>query len=157
MVGKGQIFRHLGAPLGCYTSTKQAFEWVHKRIHKKMSRWRNVILPFHSRIKVINAILIPYITFFSPFLCMSQRNWKTLLQSICNFLWRNKLGKGNPWHWGKWEGVATPKEMGGLDIINPIHHAIALCAKLFVLLASSNQIWMGREVIVQSKLWFIGG
>ena len=40
---------------------------------------------------------------------------------------------------GKWEGVASPKEMGGLGIINPMAHASALCAKLFVSLASSNQ------------------
>ena len=26
VVGKGKIFRHLGALLGCYTSSKQAFE-----------------------------------------------------------------------------------------------------------------------------------
>ena len=34
VVGKGKIFRHLGAPLGCYTSSKQAFEWVQERIQK---------------------------------------------------------------------------------------------------------------------------
>ena len=55
---------------------------------------------------------------------------------------------------GKWEGVAIPKEMGGLGIINTVSHASALCAKLFVSLASSDQSWaiMGREMITQSHL-----
>ena len=136
VVGKGKIFCHLGARLGYYTSSKQALEWVQERIQKKMSQWRHVIPPFHGRIRVINAILIPYITFFSPILCMSQRSWKTFIQPLTDFLWRNKHGEEKPWHWGKWEGVAMPKEMGGLGIINPMAHASALCAKLFVSLAS---------------------
>ena len=40
VLGKGKILRHLGAPLGYYTSPKQAFEWVQERIQKKMSKWR---------------------------------------------------------------------------------------------------------------------
>ena len=36
----------------------------------------------HSRIIVINTFLIPYITFYSPILSISQRNWKAFLQLI---------------------------------------------------------------------------
>ena len=124
-----------------------------------MSRWRNVILPFHNMIKVTNAILIPYITFFSPILRMSQRSWKTFLQPIRDLLWRNKPGEGKPWHWGQWDMVAAPKERGGLGIINPVYHAKALCAKLFVSLASSNQTWaiICREMITQSQIFSAGG
>ena len=84
---------------------------------------------------------------------------KIFLQPLRDFLWRNKPEEEKPWQWGKWEGVATPKEMGGLGIINPVSHALALCAKLFVSLASSDQSWaiMGKEMIAQSRLCSGGG
>ena len=73
VVGKGKIFWHLRAPLGCYTLAKQAFKWVHERIQKKMCKWRYVLLSFHSKIKVLNTFLMSYITFYSPILCLFQR------------------------------------------------------------------------------------
>ena len=98
VVGKGKIFWHLGAPMGYYKSPKQAFEWEQERIQKKMDKERYVLPPFHSKIKVLNTFLIPYYNFYSPILCLSQRSWKTLLQPLKDFLWRNKLGEGKPWH-----------------------------------------------------------
>ena len=49
--------------------------------------------------------------------------------------------------------------MGGLGIINPMHHATTLCAKIFVSLASSDQSWaiMGREMIALRKMWSAQG
>ena len=38
VVDKGKIFCHLGAPLGCYTSSKQAFERVQERIQTKLRK-----------------------------------------------------------------------------------------------------------------------
>ena len=123
-----------------------------------MRRWRYVLLPFHSRIRLINTFLIFYITFFSPFLCLSQRSSKTFLQALKDFLWRNKPREGKPWHWGKWEGVATPRHMGGFSIINPIQHTMALYAKLFITLASSSQgqAVMARDMVKCNKLYSAG-
>lgn len=119
-----------------------------------MDIWRYVLLPFHRRIKVINIFLIHYITFYSPILCLSQRSSKTFLQPIKDFMWWNKVGQGRAWHGGKWSKIASPRALGGLGIINPEKHVVALCAKLFKALASSNQSWaiMSREMITHSNL-----
>ena len=107
-----------------------------------MKRWNYVLLPFHSKITVINTFFILYITFYSPILNISQRNGKTFLQLVKEFLWRNKTGKANPWQWGKWQHSASPRSLGGLGIINHEVHATALCAKFWKeseAMASSSQ------------------
>ena len=69
------------------------------------------------------------------------------------------MGEGRTWHWGKWEGVASSKQMGGLGIINLVKHVVALCAKIFVTLANSCHVWaiMARDMVEGNKIYCTRG
>ena len=127
IINRGNIIRHLGMPIGEGTTNKQSFDWVLERIQKKMKRWEFILTPFHCRARLINTFLIPLITFASPLLQLSQKNWNSFQKPIKEFLWRNKLTGGKPWQWGK-SAVAKPKAQGGLGILDPVDHSMALCA-----------------------------
>ncbi len=74
-------------------------------------------------------------------------------------MWRNKLTGGKPWQWGKWSAIAKPKSQGGLGILDPVVHSMALCAKLFCALATSEESWayMAREMVMGTTMSSKGG
>ena len=113
VVKRGNIFRHLGAPLGEGTTFNQALNWFQDRLKQKIKRWENILVPFECRIRIINMFLIPYITFASPILQLSNKNWKVFLKPIKEFMWRNNLTGAKPWQWGKWEMMAIPQIQRG--------------------------------------------
>ncbi len=159
VIRKGNIVRHLGIPLGMGTSQKQAVDWTLEKIKRKLKRWEFSLLPFHSRATVINMFMIPCIMFASPFLQMSKKSWNFFLRPVKEFLWRNKCTASRPWQWGKWSDIAKPKEQGGLGILDPTQHQIALCTKFVSALAESEESWatMARQMLLQSKMKSKGG
>ena len=124
-----------------------------------MKRWECVLIPFHSRARIINSFCILYLSFASPFLQLSKKNWNSFLKPIKEFLWRNKLTKGRPWKWGKWASVAKPRMQGGLGIQDPVAQDLAVCAKLFCTLAQSEESWacMARDMIMKTTMKSRGG
>ena len=72
IVHKGEVFRHLGTPLGIGISAKQQFNWIWEKISRKLKRWKYILLPFPSRVKIINTFMIPLISFNSPLLKMAK-------------------------------------------------------------------------------------
>ena len=52
------------------------------KINKKMRRWKFVLIPFHSRVKVINSFMIPYLSFVAPLLKLTKCHWKEFLSPI---------------------------------------------------------------------------
>ena len=97
VVHKGEVFRHLEIPLGVDILPKQQFHWMMAKVLNKMKRWDYVLLPFPSRVKIINAYMIPLISFNSPLLKMAKIHWKEFLKPIKRFLWRNSSKSSSPW------------------------------------------------------------
>ena len=85
-VEKGNAFCHLGAPLGVNVSNKQKVGWVLENIEKKMKIWEYTLLPFHSVMKVVNTIMILYVSFFLTILKISKCNWEEFLKLIKTLL-----------------------------------------------------------------------
>ena len=135
VVHKGEIFRHLGILLGVDISPKQPFEWMMAKVRTKMQRWDYVLLPFPSKVKIINAYMIRLISFHAPLLKMAKIHWKEFLKPIKRFLWCNNSKSSSPWQWCNWHRVASPKLNGSLGILDPAIHANALCAKFLNSLA----------------------
>ena len=63
-----------------------------------IKKWGYVLLSFHNRIKILNAYMIPLISFNSPVLKMAKVHWKEFLKPIKKFLWKNSSRLSTPWH-----------------------------------------------------------
>ena len=111
-----------------------------ERIRRKLNHWEYTLLTFHCRATIINTFSIPCIIFAFPFLHMSKTSWNVFLRPIIKeFLWRNKILFARMWQWENWDDIAKTKEQGGLGILDPITHQVALCAKLFYFLDTSEE------------------
>ncbi|KAH7292761.1 hypothetical protein KP509_29G084000 [Ceratopteris richardii] len=60
----GSIFRHLGYPLGLNVSTKDQIQWVICRMKSKLNLWNAAHWPLHTRIRIIQSFLQPYIMYY---------------------------------------------------------------------------------------------
>ena len=68
IVNRGEIFRHLGYPIGVEVSHVKLADWVSRKIENKFIYWKSQSWPFHIRFKVVQSITIPMVSYYLPLL-----------------------------------------------------------------------------------------
>ncbi|KAH7352139.1 hypothetical protein KP509_19G031700 [Ceratopteris richardii] len=63
-IDKGNVFRHLGYPLGLNVSTKDKIEWVLRRVQCKMDLWHAAQWSLHAQIRIVQTFLQPYVMYY---------------------------------------------------------------------------------------------
>ena len=116
-VHRGTVFRYLGYPLGVDVTNKQLLDWVLDRIRTKILYWHSSEWPLHVRLRITQAILIPYVLYFLPLLDWKKSHIDKVNTLLIRFMWNAKPQKPvTPPI--KWDLVSTPKNGGGLGILN---------------------------------------
>lgn len=115
------------------------FEYIIKKIRKRLAGWKARILSFGGRITLINYVLcsIPIYTMASNMVPKSVL--KCIDKFMANILW-NSQGESCA-HWVSWESVCSPKEEGGLRIYKLDTVRNILNTKLLWLVLTGNCLW----------------
>lgn len=139
-VQKGCVFRYLGYPIGIEVTNKQLLDWVLDRVRKKIHYWHSSEWPLHVRLRIIQAILIPYVLFFLPLLDWKMNHLESINSLLIRFLWNPKPGKAvcPPI---RWKTVCTPKSLGGLGVLDLETHMHARRATFIHHMLDNNLPW----------------
>ena len=144
---KGMICRHLGYPIGNDISSDKLVGWIQRRIHEKFMYWKSQTWPFHVRLKVVQAIMIPMVSYFLPLLPWSKKHIDKLSATMRFLLWKRKEKVGRSWM--AWEHICTPKRLGGVALLNLYDHMVA---RRFTLLKA---MFLGDEPWTEMIVFFI--
>ncbi|KAH7307395.1 hypothetical protein KP509_22G057000 [Ceratopteris richardii] len=140
-VEKGTIFRHLGYPLGINVSTKNKIDWVLRRIKGKMDMWHAAQWPLHTRIRIVQAFLQPYVMYYLLLLDWRKCHLHTFECLLKKFLW-NKV-HNQALVLSAWKYVCQPKLKGGLGILQLDSHLRARRVAFIMRVTSSQKpLWL---------------
>lgn len=153
----GHVFRYLGYPLGINVSNKQLITWVMERVRAKVDYWKCDEWPLHVRLRIVQAILIPYFLYFIPLLDWKETHIGHINSMLIAFLWGSTKGK-HAFPLIRWDIVSQPKDQGGLGVLNLSCHMHARRATFLKHMFESKLqwTWILWEMLQYSKVVFHG-
>lgn len=135
----GHIFRHLGYPIGVDVSNKMLIDWVLEKVKKKILYWKSDQWPLHVRLRIVQAILIPYLLYYLPLLDWKESHLKLIIKILMQFLWNKKQTRSMLCI--SWDMLCQPKEWGGLGILHLQSHLLARRATLLKNMLDKSAYW----------------
>ena len=141
---KGMICRHLGYPIGNEITSEKLVGWIDQRIQEKFVYWKSRMWPFHVKLKVVQSIMIPMVSYFLPLLPWSKKHIDKVSKSMRFLLWKRKDKKGIAWM--AWDHICTPKRLGGAALLNLYEHMVARRFTFLKSMFEGNQPW--TEIMV---------
>ena len=156
-VHRGQVFRYLGYPLGVQVTNKQLIDWVLNKIRKKIQYWHASEWPLHVRIRITQAILVPYVLYYLPLLDWKKSHLDSINTLLMRFVWNAKTGKPVFPH-VNWTFICTPKLQGGVGLLNLEAHMQARRATFIHHMLDNKLIWVACmwELIHLGTVYFHG-
>ena len=109
ILDKGKICRHLGYPIGVDISPNQSLTWISRTISDKFIYWKSQGWPFATRLKVVQPIMIPMISYFLPLLPWTKKSLDHLARALRYTLWKKESNIGI--NWVSWLHIFTPKHV----------------------------------------------
>ncbi len=150
MVTRGEICRHLGYPIGVDVSHVKLLEWVSNRLQNKFMYWKSQFWPFHVRLKVVQSIMIPMVSYYLPLLPWSKKVLATVTKPMRQLLWKKKGYNGISWI--AWDHVCTPKRLGGAALLNVFEHMVARRVSMLKFMFEGSQPWTEMMAFFIRKL-----
>ena len=71
-------------------TNKKLLDWVLDKIRHKIQYWHLSEWPLHVRLRIIQAILIPYVLYFLPLLDWKKTHLDTVNSLLIRFMWNAK-------------------------------------------------------------------
>jgi hypothetical protein len=139
ILDQGKICRHLGYPIGVDISPSQSLNWISGTISDKFIYWKSQAWPFATRLKVVQAIMIPMISYFLPLLPWTKKSLDQLARTLKYTLWKKEFKIGI--NWVSWTHICTPKHLGGAGLLNLEDHMVARRFSLLKELCLGSQPW----------------
>ena len=139
ILDRGNVCRHLGYPIGVDISTSQSLNWISGTILDKFMYWKSQAWPFSTRLKVVQAIMIPMISYFLPLLPWTKKSLDRLARSLKYTLWKKESRLGMSWV--SWNNICTPKRLGGVALLNLEDHMVARRFNLLKGMCIGTQPW----------------
>ena len=143
------ICHHLGYPIGNEITSEKLVGWIDQRIQEKFVHWKSRMWPFHVKLKVMQSIMIPMVSYFLPLLPWSKKHIDKVSKLMRFLLWKRKDKKGIAWM--AWDHICTPKWLGGAALLNLYEHMVV---RRFIFLKSmfeGNQPWTEIMVFYHEK------
>jgi hypothetical protein len=134
-----KICRHLVYPIGVIISSSQSLNWIFGTISNKFIYWKSQAWPFATRLKVVQAIMIPMISYFLPLLPWTKKSLDQSPRALKYILWRKEFKIGI--NWVLWTYICTPKHLGGAGLLNLEDHMVARTFSLLKGMCSGSQPW----------------
>lgn len=86
-VGKGQVLRHLGFPIGVGLDGKTIANWVLDRVARKFIPWYDRLMSFRARVVVVRAVLAPTIVYPLSICLFIKTSLRRFEKSLRKFVW----------------------------------------------------------------------
>jgi hypothetical protein len=87
------------------------------KFQKRLSRWKNKLLSVGGRLTLLNSVLSSLLTLCFHSLRSQKRCLKNETFRSQFFFWQNE-GQKKKYHLTKWDVLCTPKDHGGMGILN---------------------------------------
>ena len=139
ILDRGKVCRHLGYPIGVDILPSQSLNWISGTLLDKFIYWKSQAWPFATRLKVVQAIMIPMISYFLPLLPWTKKSLDHLARALKYTLWKKESRLGISWI--SWSHICTPKRLGGAALLNLEDHMIARRFSLLKGMCLGSQPW----------------
>ena len=105
ILDEGNMYRHLDFPIDVDISPSQSLNWISDTILDKYMYWMSQAWSFGTHLKVVQAIMVPMISYFLPLLPWTKKSLDHLACSL-NIHHRTK-GSNFGMSWVSWSNIYT--------------------------------------------------
>ena len=78
ILDQGNVCLHLGYPIGVDISSSQSLNWISGTILDKVMYWKSQAWSFSTRLKVVQAIMIPVISLSTVTMAKNKKSLESL-------------------------------------------------------------------------------
>ena len=109
-------------------------------LNQKLNYWKLSTWPLHVRLRIVQAIVMAYIQFFLPLIMWRKVDIDRFMSSALSIFWKTKHAKKGL-NLLSLKKLCSPKQHGGLNILNKHFHALAHKYSLLLEFVSQRQPW----------------
>ena len=133
-------FIYLGIPMHHRKLRNSDWKTVEERFQKKLSGWKGKMLSVGGRLVLINSVLSNLSMFMLSFFEVPRGVLKRLDYYRSRFFWQSD-GHEKKYRLTKWDVLCTPKDQGGLGILDLDLQNRCLLSKWVFKLINEDGIW----------------
>jgi len=133
-------FRYIGISMHHRKPMNKDWKHVEEIFQKRLSGWRSKMLSVGGRLVLINSVLSSLPMFMMSFFEIPRGILKKLDYFRSRFFWQSDEHK-KKYRLTKWEVVCTPKDQGGLGVLNLGVHNKCLLSKWLFKLINGDGVW----------------
>ena len=144
---RGEARRYLGVQVGINLAPEAHVAPLLLTLRKKLFLWSQAKLSLAGRVVVANHVLLATMWYIASSWMFSKSCIGQIRRLVRNFLW---AGQDRDHVRAKvaWSTIITPKNQGGLGIIDPVDQTMALLAKLLIRgLLPGHAVW--KQMLAQ--------
>lgn len=128
---------YLGVPISDRVLGAGAFNFLVAKLRKRLQPWKAKNMSYGARTVLSNTSLGSLPIYTMGFYLLKQKVHMGMDSIRAQFFWRGDVDKFK-YHMMKWEHLTTPKDFGGLGILNTTNMNIALLGKWIWRLYENN-------------------
>ena len=115
--------------------------------------WKSQAWPFSTYLKVVQAIMIPMISYFLPLLPWTMKSLNQLARSLKYILWLKESNFGMSWV--PWNNICTPEWLGGVALQNLDDHLMVRRFNLLKDMCIDTPTLRKNNWLFYGKRWYI--
>lgn len=132
--------KYLGIPIDQTSLQNKHWKFLEDKIEKKMSGWQGKVLSIGGRTVLLNACLSSVPFYMLSFYRLPKGVCKRLDYFRSRLLWQEDQGT-RKYHLVNWQAVCTPKELGGLGVLDLDMMNVSLLCKWLWKLENTDGAW----------------
>ena len=133
-------FKYLGIPMHHRRLSNKDWGCIEEKFQKKLSSWKGKLLSYGGRLVLVNSVLSSLVLFMMSFFEVPRGVLKRLDYYRSRFFWQCDDQK-KKYRLAKWSILCTPKEYGGLGILNLDIQNKCLLSKWLFKLLNKDGVW----------------
>ena len=146
-------FKYLGIPMHHRRLLNKEWKEIEERFQRKLSCWKGKHLSYGGRLVLINSVLSSLPLFMLSFFQVPKGIIKKLDYYRSRFFWQSD-GHKKKYRLAKWSILCTPKDQGGLGILNLELQNKCLLSKWLFKLINGEGVWQDllRNKYLRNKI-----
>ena len=122
-----QLSKLLGTPFGLNLDVQNIDEFLAEKIRKKLAYWSTVHLSLAGRATIVNSVHLSTLWYFFHIWGGSLKSVRDIRAQLRDFLWLGTTHRSRSRV--RWTDCCTPRNVGGLNLVDPVEALHAMMAK----------------------------